>query len=37
MSDGTHLRFVLLIYLQVDVEHPLESAKKMSCPSRVFL
>ena len=28
MSDGTHLRFVLLVYLQVAVEHTLEPAKK---------
>ena len=28
MSIGTHLRFVLPIYLQVDVEHTLQSSKK---------
>ena len=28
MSIGTHLRFVLPIYLQVDVEHTLQSSQK---------
>lgn len=37
MSIGTHLRFVLPIYLQVDVEHTLQSSKKKNIDFESFI